>query len=427
MLEKLKDILKNKFIKNIIMLTSGTAIAQVLTMLISPIITRVYSPNDYGVLTIYTATLGTISLIGALSYDSAIPIAENDKKAINVLALSNIILFLCTFILILILFFYGENILKLFNAEILIENKYYMVIGFLVTGLYTILTNWALRKKDFQSITKTKLSQSILGNLTKLLLGYISFGNIGLIIGTILGQSAGITTLIKSLLKSNRNLFKYINLNECIWSLKRYKNFPIYYAPTTFILSFSSQAPVIFISTLYGTDVSGFYGLALSITFLPMTFIGKSVQDVFYGEIASIGRKKSNEIKKLSNKLLKKLIIISIIPMSILFFLGPKLFSIIFGEAWKDAGIYSSLLVPFAFAYFIFQPISVIFSIFEKQKKFLVLNILKLILVLNTFIIAKILNLNSYITILIFSIFMSFIEVLKYILAQKILNNEIRN
>lgn len=425
--EKLKNIFKNKFNRNVIMITSGTAVSQIITMIVSPLITRLYSPTDYGVLTVYASVLGMISLIGALSYDSAIPIAEDDTKAMNILVLSMGIIIFLTFIIFIILNLYGENILAIVDSSVLIRYKYYIPIGLFITGIYNILTNWALRKKDFKSITKTKLSQSIFGNFTKIVFGSISYGPVGLILGTIIGQSAGITTLTKPIFRLNKNIFKNIKLKELIWSIKRYKNFPLYSAPTTFLLSFSSQIPVIVISSLYGSADAGFYGLALNITFLPMTFIGKSIQDVFYGEIASMGRKRAKEIKELSNKLLKKLIIIGIIPMIILFFLGPKLFSIIFGASWREAGIYSSLLVPFAFTYFIFHPISVVFSIFEKQKRFLILNILKLLSVLIVFSISRFFNTSSHTTIFLFSIFMSIIEFLKYIFAQKIMSNEINS
>ncbi|WEV22676.1 lipopolysaccharide biosynthesis protein [Clostridium perfringens] len=423
----LKNIFKNKFNRNVIMITGGTAISQIITIIISPLITRLYLPTDYGVLTVYSSILGMISLIGALSYDSAIPIAEDDDKAINILVLSISIIIFSTFLICFILSLYGEDILKLLDSSIVLKYKYYIPIGLFITGIYNVLTNWALRKKDFKAITKTKLSQSIFGNFTKILWGIISYGPVGLILGTVIGQGAGITTLIKSIFKFDKNIFKSVRLRELLWCIRRYKNFPIYSAPTIFLLSFSSQIPVIFMSSLYGAARAGFYGLALNITFLPMTFIGKSVQDVFYGEVANMGKERASEIKELSNKLLKKLLLLGIIPMIILFLFGPKLFSIIFGSEWKEAGIYSSLLVPFAFSYFIFHPISVVFSIFERQKNFFVLNIIKLIAVLITFFISKILGLSSYTTILIFSIFMSIIEAFKYIFAQKIMEDKRNN
>lgn len=424
-MEKIRNLFKSSFGKNVIMITGGTIFAQILTALLSPVITRIYSPKDYGILTVYTAILGMISLLGALSYDYAIPIADDDGKAINILSLCIIILFLFTFILILLLVFFGSNILRLFDADTLLKYKYFIPLGFFATGLYTVFSSWAFRKKDFHSIAKTKYSQSIIGNITKIGLGLVYIGPIGLILGRILGQSAGIGTLAKPLIKSDKDLFKKINKKDILWSAKRYINFPLFSAPTLFLISFSSQIPVIFISNLYGSEIVGFYGLALGITFLPMTLIGKSIQDVFYGEAANIGKSNPQRVKQLSNKLLKKLKLIGLIPMIILVFWGPFLFSFVFGANWYNAGIYSRLLTPFVFSHFIFHPISTVFSIFEQQKKSFILNVIKLIMVLVVFGIAKLFLLDSYLAVLIFSIAMAIIELFKYLLAQKIMNDEI--
>lgn len=407
------------------MITGGTLFAQVLSIVLTPIITRIYTPDDYGILTVYTAMLGMISLLGALSYDSAIPIADDDDKAINIFALCFIILLALTLVLSLLLAFAGEAILVLFKAQELVQYRYFIPLGFFATGLYTIFTSWAYRKKDFKAITKTKFSQSVVGNVAKIVVGLVFLGPIGLVLGIILGQSTGITTLARPIIKENRSLIKRINKKDMLWSLKRYKNFPFFSAPTLFLISFSSQVPVMFISSLYGSETVGLYGLAFSITFLPMTLIGKSIQDVFYGEAASIGKSDPQRVMDLSNKLLKKLIIIGIIPTVILAAFGPFLFSLVFGPSWYDAGIYSRILTLFVFTHLIFHPISVVFSIFEKQKISFIINLVTLIMVLVVFAIVKWTSLDSFMAIFLFSIAMSIVEIFKYLSAQKIMKDEI--
>lgn len=409
------------------MLTGGAAFAQILNTALSPVITRIYTPEEYGVLTLFTALLGIISAFNALSYDSAIPIADDDKKAINTLFLCIMILLFGTLAFAIILYFLGDILLALFQAEQLVNYKYLIPIGFFGTGLYTILTKWSFRKKNFGAITVTKYSQSIVGNATKIGLGLLSFGPVGLVLGRIIGQSVGIGTLASPLLKKEKNLLKKINKETLIWSAKRYVRFPLYTTPTLFFLSFSGQIPIIFISMLYGQEVVGLYGLAITITFLPMTLVGKSIEDVFYGEAASIGRNNPQAVKVLSNKILKKLILLGLSPMIILAIFGPTLFSFAFGSNWSEAGFYASLLTLYVFSHFIFHPISSIFFIFEKQKQHLVLNIINLLFVLTVFVIAFILSLNVYMTIIIFSIAKTFVEILKYILAQNILNKEIKS
>lgn len=422
----INSLKEGSFTKNVIMITGGAIFAQGLGMLLSPIITRIYTPEEYGILAVYGAILGMISLLGALSYDSAIPIADDDEKAFNILILCLIILIFISSVLIFTLFTMGDYFLELFKADELLQYKYYIPIGFFLTGLYTVMSNWAYRKKDFKSITFTKYSQSITGNATKITLGLLNFGSIGLVLGTVLSQSAGILTLIKPNIAEFKNLYKKVNYQEIKRLSKRYIRFPLYSAPGLFILSISGQLPTLFMSSLYGPSIVGLYGFARGISFMPMTIIGKSVQDVFYGEAASIGKANPARIKELSNKLLKKLILLGAVPMIILALFGPLLFSFVFGSNWRVAGIFARILSIEVFFHFIFHPISTVFSIFEQQRASLVLYIVKLTFVLIIFGSAKILNIESYLTTLIYATSMAIVELIKYLLAQKIMDEEIK-
>ncbi len=412
---------EGSFTKNVLMITGGAIFSQVLTILLSPIITRLYSPYEYGILTVYVAFLGMINLLGALSYESAIPIANDDEKAFNVLILCLLILFSFTTILLFLLIFVGDHFLSLFKAEQILQYKYFIPVGFFLTGFYTVMSQWAFRKRNFKSITVTKYSQSITGNSTKIGLGLLNLGAVGLIIGNIFSQSAGIFTLIKPNIIEFKNLIKKADYPKIKALSKRYIRFPLYTAPGMLLLSASGQLPTIFMSSLYGTGLVGLYGLARGIAFLPMTIVGKSVQDVFYGEAARIGKTNPIRIKELSNMLLKKLIFIASIPMIVLVLFGPVLFSFVFGSEWRVAGVFARILSIEVFTHFIFHPISVVFSIFEQQKMSFCLYVTKLILVLVVFRIAKIFDLNPNTTVLIYSIFMSLTEFVKYLLAQKIM------
>jgi len=408
------------------MISGGTIFAQMLSMLLSPIITRLYTPEEFGTLSLYVSILTIIIFSTTFSYDVAIPVADDEKKAVNILSLCTIILFLSTIILTIILFFFGESLLNYFNANSLVKYKYLMPLGFFTTGFYTSLSQWTIRKKDFKSISITKYSQSITGNITKIILGYLSLGTVGLLAGQILKSGAGISTLLKPVLINDRNLIKNVSVKNIKNAAKRYMRFPLYTAPTKLLLSLSTHLPFIFISGLYSTSIVGLYSLANIITFLPTTLVSQSVGDVFLGEAASIGKNNAKRIKELYNKLLKKLILIVSVPMIILIIFGPILFAFVFGQNWYEAGVYSRILTIYMFSYFIFHPSSGVFYIFEKQNLSLFLNIINISVVLITFGAAKIFSLSSYTTVLFFSVGKSFVEIIRYFLIQKILNDSIK-
>lgn len=419
-LKSIKEIRASGFAKNVMMVTGGSVFAQALSVLMSPIVTRIYAPKDYGIMTLYISFLGMVNLLGSLTYDDAIPIADDDENAFNVLVLCFMILFFITLVMFLLLF-NSNYLFVLFNTKELIEYKYLIPIGFFLTGIYMILSKWALRQKDYLSIAKTKYSQSIVANLTKIIYGLTLSGPLGLIFGSIFSQSAGIITLIKPNVLYFKKLAKQSNAEKVKYLAKRYLNFPLFSTPGLFVLSLSGQLPAIFISALYGTTVVGHFGLALGITFMPMTLVGKSVQDVFYGEAASLGCNNPARVRDLSNKLLKKLILFGSVPLIILLVGGPILFSFVFGARWETAGEYSRILSLFVFCHLIFHPISVVFSIFEEQKKSFLLSFLRLALVIITFTIAKEFVWKPTTTILMFSVLMSLVEFTKYVMAQRIM------
>ncbi len=419
--------LRNNLVKNILMITSGTVFAQILNLALLPIITRLYTPDQYGVVSVFVAILATMRLFSTFNYEMGMPIAEDDEKAINVLALSVIILlsFLCIFGIVLL--FWGDKFLTLLNGGVLVEYKYFLVLGLLFVGSYHILTQWAYRKKDFRVITKTKFIEPVSQNFINIILGLMGKGAVGLLLGKIIGQSAGISSLTYPLIKDDKNLLKKINKREILWALKRYIRFPLYTTPRKFIGEIIGSLPILFLSAVYGPQIAGLYGLANGVIQLPMNIIGTSVSNVFYAESAALRRSNPHRIKELSNKLLKYLIIFGLFPISILVLFGEFLFSLVFGSKWAEAGVYAALLSFGVFSKLIFRPISNIFDICERQELALILNIFGLVLVLLVFGITSYLALSSYWTVGLYSVAIAALYLIQYILAQKVLNEEIFN
>lgn len=417
-------LIKSKFGKNVMMIAGGTAFAQAIAFLASPIITRLYSPEDFGIASVYAAIIGIFVIYASLRYERTIPITGSKEKSINMLALSFILLCLFTLLLAIVVLIGGKFFLSLFDGEAIYEYRMLLPLGLFLLGSYEIIQQWALKEKNFKGIGRTKVSQGVFGNGIKILLGIIGMGPIGLIIGQMTSQSAGIITLGKSLLK-DRKYFASISKKEIIWGLKRYRDFPIYSGLAKFIHNLTTQLPIILLATLFGKQVVGFYALANSVTSMPFSLIGTSIANVFYGEIANIGREKPHEIKILTQKLQKKLILIGSIPLITLIMFGPLLFSIVFGEEWYQAGEYARLLSVLVFFNFITTPISNVASVFEKMKETLWLAILRLLLVLLVFGLTILLSLNSYWTIGLYSIAMSINYLSIYIFAQWVINNAI--
>lgn len=417
---------KSKFAKNITLIAGGTAFAQALSIIFSPIITRIYPPEQYGVLTVYTAVLGLLAISASFDYQKAIPIADDEENAINLLVLSIIFLLATTFVIIILLILFGDYFFNLFDSNVLIAYKYLIPFGIFFVGTYDIILQWGFRDRNYKVITRTKISQSVSSNIAKVVLGLMKIGPIGLILGVIIGQSAGIASLANPLIKKKR-ILSSISLYKLKFVLKRYKNFPLYSAPSNYVYTAGSNLPVVFLTALFGSAVTGLFGLANGIIRLPMDLIGNSVAQVFYSEAANIGKSNPQEIKNLAVKLIKKLAVIALVPLIILLLFGPWLFTFAFGAKWYDAGIYARILSVMVYFHFIIMPIGRILEVFERQRAGLFFNIIRLIMVLSVFSISKFLSFNSYQTIGLYSLSNSITYVGLLLLVLKIMNQEIKN
>jgi len=427
--KKIKCLLRKynsiNFVKSVFLISGGTIFGQILTILSKPVISRLYTPEEYGVLSVYAALLGMLAIAGSLKYEWGIAIADDDEEAVNVISLSIIVLVIFSVVITLLVLFLGDWFFNLFDSQTISKYRFLIPVGIFFICIYHVFNQWALRKKQFKDVAKTKISQSIMRNAVIIGSGLLGFGPVGLIIGQIIGQSAGVTTLARPFFKNHSYLLKKININRVIWSAKRYKKFPLFGTPGQILNSAGIQLPVLFIASLYGPESIGFYGLANGIVRIPMTLIGKSVNDVFFAEAAKIGKKDPQRIKKLSIKVTKNLILLGIPPLLVLLIFAPNLFTFVFGDNWYEAGIYAQIISFLVYAKFIFTPTSMVYTVFEQQGKEFVLNIIRVVLVLIAFGFAKWFTLSSYCAITLYVLAMSIVYLITFIGAQRILDREI--
>lgn len=412
---------KSTFGKSVLMLAGGTAIAQFLSVAASPIISRLFSPDDFGLLSVYTSILSIVGVFATLRYEFAIPIAEDDETAINLLVLTITSVSIISLTSFALFSFFSDKFAYLINAQQMEPYFWLISVGILASGIYTAFRYWAFRKKDFKTITKTTINQSIAHNAIMIFWGLLVGSPIGLIIGTIVGRSAGIWILSKDIQKNMKVDTRLVTLEKIKNAAKRYIKFPVFSSWAALLNSLGLQLPILLLSSMYGTEVTGSFGFAKKVLAMPMTFLGVAIGEVFFSEASSIVRTNPKRLITLSRILNKKLILIGIFPFTVLTLFGPAIFSFIFGEAWRDAGKYASILSIMLFTGFVTTPISNVFNILERQLLGLAINGFRTCLVLISFYISAILSLNSFQAVALYAISMTIIYLITFLLAQKAL------
>jgi O-antigen/teichoic acid export membrane protein len=401
------NISRNIF-KNMLVLATGSGIAKLVGIASIPVITRIYSPEHLGNLSVFVAMAALIVPFGTLRYSGALPLPRSDALALNLAVASFSLLIIMSLFSIAVIFFSADPIMNMLSMPNLTPYWWLLSLAIFLAGLYEMLNSWATREKAFQPIAKTRISQSILSEITKIGLGLIGLKPGGLLIGHLVTQTVGILTLSRILLIKLKQHRAKIKKKRIIFLLKHYREYPKYRLPSQFLLVFSMQAPLLFSTWTFGAEVTGQLGLALMALALPIALFGQTTGQAYYAEIAKLGRSQSEKIYHVTKTVTIKLFLLSIPPFVVLIFFGPWLFGIIFGSEWGQAGVFASTLAIYLLMQFISTPIVNALSVFEKQFEFLMINIRRAFLIIVVYSLSYYLDFDASKTLLLFSIVLSF-------------------
>ncbi len=418
-IEYLQRYKANAFFRNIALVLSGNATAKLIGIITAPIITRLYTPEDYGAFSVFASVIAILGSVATLRYSVAIPLPREEKESDDILKLSFVISFLISLIISLAILISGSFIAEKLAIDAIKPYLWFIPFAFFGIGLYNGLTNWAVRHKRFRLITRTKVTQGISSAGIKIGLGFLGIKPMGLIIGAMAQELAGITSLLLKLIKEKPAFFKHFNLKDIVEVAKRYKRFPLIQTWSQFLLALGAQLPVLLMGSFYGATAAGIYGLAHNIINMPMNLIGQTVSQVYFGEISRIGNQNPKKIYQLSLSIIKKLFWVGLVPVGLLVAFGPWLFSVVFGTEWHEAGIYARFLTLLILTRFISSPIASILIVFEKEGLQLILNVVRVILVIFIFWGSSLINLSALNTIGIYSLVMTiYYAILSFILIR---------
>ncbi len=361
---------KSAFARGVGVLVGGTAGAQALMVLAAPVLTRLYSPEDFGLLAVFTAILALLAVIAAGRYELAIPLPESDQDAANITVLGFVLVLLTSLLTFAVFLLWPQAIADALNAPTLAPYLWLIPFGVLFAGTYEVFSKWAVRRKQFPTIARTRIVQA-LGTLG-VQLGAYKLGVAALLGGHAAGQGLGASGLALSAFK--RPEFRECSLAGLRQQASRYRKFPLYSTWTALFNTASLQlAPIMFVA-IYGAAVAGLYALTLRILSMPGSLIGNAVGSVFLSSAPAARR--DGTLKDLVEKLHARLAMAGALPLMVLLFFGPDLFELVFGAEWRKAGVYAQWMAPWIYLQFQWSPLSMLASVLELQSQALVAQLL---------------------------------------------------
>jgi O-antigen/teichoic acid export membrane protein len=352
----------SRFVRHVAVLLGGTVGAQVIMIVAAPLLTRLYTPHDFGLLATYVALLAILSVIAALRYELAIPLPESDEEAAALLILSELVVLGMGAVSLVLVLFAREPIARALNTPALAAYLWLVPVGVVLAGTYQVLNNWAVRTKAFHTIARTKVTQAV--GATGVQLAGHTFGPISLLLGHVASQAAGLTSLATEAWRNGPAL-KAVTFPAIVAQAKRHRRFPLYSTWSGFMNAASSQMPAFLLAALFTPAVAGMYMLTQRVLASPMTLIGTSVAQVFLSQAPQAHR--DGTLPAVVTRIHGALSRIISPPIALIIVAGPHLFAFAFGAQWRTAGEFAAWLAVATYFQFLASPLSMISATLEKQ------------------------------------------------------------
>lgn len=398
---------QGRFASNVTIFAGGAALGQAVTVLVSPILTRVYTPDDFGVFGVYASVLGIIIVIASLRYEYALPLPEEDNIAANLMVLCFLLLFAISFGVSWIIYCMRDRILIWTNTPALKPYLWLIPIGVMGGGTYQIFNYWAIRNRDFVRIARTKFSRGVGRAIVQVVVGILHTGSLGLLLGQIAGETAGSLSLGIAAWKNQKNLFKNVNMHGVYQAGLRYKRFPLFSSWADLLEALGLYVPQLFLAGFYGVTIAGWFALGQRVIAAPLNIVVDSVAQVYFGEAARLFRDDPKSIKRLFLKLTSRLALIGGVPVVIICALATWLFVFVFGSNWEMAGRYVRIMGPMFAIRFVTVPLSHTLNILERQDLYSVWEGTRLALVIGGLLLIKAFKLSHIGAVVIYSLSMS--------------------
>lgn len=379
---------QSAYARNVITLMTGTSLAQAIPIAISPILTRLYSPEEFGRFALYMAFAMIASVLVTGRYELAIMLPRHDKDALHITVLAMGLTVVISAMLLSVVIFFSQPIAALLGDITLALWLYWIPGSTLLLGFYQSLNYWINRKGQYKRMAISRTVQSGSAAMVHVGTGYAGSGAIGLLGGQITGQILATGVLARLIWNEEKSRIRTVNPLRCLAMAKKYINFPKYLIVAHGFNTASGQMPVLLLSSLFNTAAAGFFTLTQRVMAAPMSLIANALGDVFRQE-ASQAYAQQGQCKAIYQKTFKRLLLIAALPFAIFFFTAPTLFAWVFGEQWRLAGEYAQILTPMAFFQFITSPLSAMFMIAEKQRLDLIWQIFLFSLVVASFILGS--------------------------------------
>jgi len=402
MLKLIQYLKASRFVRNMSVVMSGTAVAQLIGFSLTPIISRLFDPSDFGVFGSFIAISNVVAAGVTLQYSQAIMLPKEDKDAANIFAVSVLSVLTITLFGIFTAYIFSDRLLGILNAPEAKWLLWFLPFGIFIDGVNQSFQGWCIRRKAFDKTACSQIVRSGSTGALQIASGLFQFGGTGLIAAFVAGNGAASMNLSRRVFVTDRVLLK----SSLAWNRIRrlaveYRDFPMYAATQNVMNALSQGLPVIFLGYFYGIAIAGAYAFGMRLLKAPMNFVLIALRQVLFQKVSE-AYNAGQDLFPLFIKTTLGLAAIALPPSILLILWAPGIFTWAFGEQWLTAGEYARWIVLWLMVTFCDVPSVLFAKVLRKQKQLFFYEIFQSSLRIGSLVIGG-LYFNAYTTVIIFS------------------------
>jgi O-antigen/teichoic acid export membrane protein len=382
--------MRRSFAWNVSVMLVGTIIGQAASLVLQPILTRMYTPAQFGYLSVYGAVLSIFGVVASLGLEVAIPISLQDDECVNLLALNGLVLTCTTTLVALFAWLVPTHTLDVLLVGSLAHYRWLLPIGFACMGGYYIMLGVATRAGSFREIARTRISQGTSGPASQILLGLAGMGTPGLVLGYVLGQSSGTLLLFSQCVLRQRAWLRNVSWRGIATVARRYMNFPLVTSWSR-VLDNAGGGLVLFLlfSACYSSDIAGFMYICDRVIGRPLMIVSTSLLQVFTGEAGRAVTQDPVLLRRRFYQVVPRQFLLAAVWVIVVNLIAAWAFPLFFGPRWAAAVPYLRALSVAYLIGAVLHPVSTTLQILEHQVTAAIWQIFRLVLVIAAVIVAR--------------------------------------
>lgn len=409
----LRRFKKSEYATDIRLVATSAIFSQALLLACTPILTRLYTPSDFGVLAVFISIVGVVQVVACFRYDIAISLSKDRQESFHTLALCLIGSLLCT---VLVGAVFASGALGTSNSGLgqIQRFGWLVIVGTFAVGVFMALNAWVGYAQKFALIAKMKVRQALSSAVAQVGFGFLTVGPMGLLVGYIISQSYGASAFAVEVKRARPQRF---GLRDVFAVAAKYRQFLFFAFPAAVINRLGIHIVPVLFGHYYSIAGAGFFLLAQRLVALPTLVVGRSVAQVYTNRLAKDSLAGDTRLLPTYAKTILSLLALGALPLGLLGAFSPWLFGLVFGDEWRLAGVFCQILTPAFYAQFVVSPMIQTLNVLGYQKAQLIWDSFRLAALVAVFIVSNMYGMSDLFAVIAISATLTATYVLQFLLS----------